>query len=259
MIKLKSELAVGVFVVVGFILLTLVVFGVSGIYLFRPGYYLKADFDYVGIIDRGAPVRYAGVKIGEVKKVDINESADGVEHGHVRLTLFIVKGVQIYENDRISVQGTHIMAEPHVEIEPAETERGRMLKDGDQVDGGSPISMDDLILQGQEIADKINSFLAGIEESFKDPKSKEALSGALLNLSELTASMNTILKGQEQEARAGLSNLNKSADQLSILLEKMNQGQGTMGRLMSDDELYKELLELVRDIKKHPWRLLKKG
>jgi len=259
MIKLKSELAVGIFVVVGFVLLTLVIFGVSGIYLFRPGYSLKADFDYVGIIDRGAPIRYAGVKVGEVKSVDINESANGEDVSHVRLTLFIVKGVRIYQNDKISVQGTHIMAEPHVEIGPAEADRGRLLKDGDQVKGISPVSMDDLIMQGKEIAGKINAFLTGVENSVKDPKSKEAISGVLVNLSELTASLNTILKGQEQEVRAGLSNLNKSADQLSILLEKMNQGQGTMGRLMADDELYKELLEFVRDLKKHPWRLLKKG
>lgn len=259
MLKLKSDLAVGIFVVVGFILLTLVIFGVSGIYLFRPGYYIKADFDYVSIIDRGAPIRYAGVKIGEVKKVDINEMADDGSQGHVRLTLFIVKGVKVYENDTVSVQGTHIMAEPHVEIEPADGPRGRLLKDGDRVKGGSPVSMDELILEGKEIAGKINAFLSTVSDSVKDPKSKEALSNALVNISELTASLNTILKGQEQEVRTGLSNLNKSADQLSILLEKMNKGEGTMGRLMADDELYKELIDFVRDLKKHPWRLLKKS
>ncbi len=259
MLKLKSELAVGIFVVVGFILLTVVVFGVSGIYLFRPGYQLKADFDYVSIIDRGAPVRYAGVKIGEIKKVDINESIDGSEKGSVRLTLFIVKGVKIYENDLFSVQGTHIMAEPHVEVEPAKSERGRLLKHGDQIRGASPVSMDELIVQGKEIAGKINSFLTTVQNSVKDPNSKEALSNALVNLSELTASLNTIIKGQEQEVRVGLANLNKSANQLNILLEKMNKGEGMMGRLIADDQLYDELLELVRDIKKHPWRLLKKG
>ena len=40
----KSEVAVGLFVVMGFVILSLIVFFISGIYFFRPGYHLNATF-----------------------------------------------------------------------------------------------------------------------------------------------------------------------------------------------------------------------
>ena len=38
----------------------------------------------------------------------------------------------------------------------------------------------------------------------------------------------------------------------------MDAGEGTVGRLMSDDALYEEMREFVAEIKAHPWRLLKR-
>ncbi len=250
------EVTVGVFVVVGILLLSMVVFGVSGIYFFRPGYALKIDFNFVGIIDRGAPVRYAGVKVGEVKKMEI--LGEGGGEGIVRLTMFVVKGVQIYENDKISIKGTHIMAEPHIEIEPASGSRGRLLRNGDRVKGIDPISMDELILHGKEIATKVNYFLEEMGTMVKDAQGKDVLKRSLLNLSELTASLNMIVKGREEELGNALSNLSRSAEELSVLLERANRGEGTVGRLMVEDELYEDMREFVQEIKRHPWRLLKK-
>ena len=56
MSKPKLDVAVGFFVVIGFLILSMIVFFVSGVYFFRPGYHLTALFDYAGIINRGAPV-----------------------------------------------------------------------------------------------------------------------------------------------------------------------------------------------------------
>jgi len=35
-------------------------------------------------------------------------------------------------------------------------------------------------------------------------------------------------------------------------------GEGTVGKLLSDKELYDEIRDFVAEIKAHPWRLLKK-
>lgn len=254
--KLRTEAAVGMMVTAGFLVLAFIVFGISGIYFFRPGYLLKAKFGFVGIIDRGAPVRYAGVKVGEVKKVEIIESGDS-ESSRVLITFFIVKGVKVYEGDKISIQGTHIMSEPHVAIEPTER-KGRLLKSGDVAKGMDPILMDELIREGREIATKINNFLSGIQDSMPGAESKESMRQFLANMMELVASLNKITQGKEEELRLAFSNLSKSTDQMNLLLEKMNRGQGTLGRLIAEDEIYRDLRDFVQEIKKHPWRLLKR-
>ena len=50
-------------------------------------------------------------------------------------------------------------------------------------------------------------------------------------------------------------------DGMSLVMDKMNKGEGTMGKLMTNDSLYnnltaatKEMEELMEDIKLHPKR-----
>jgi hypothetical protein len=43
---------------------------------------------------------------------------------------------------------------------------------------------------------------------------------------------------------------------LRDFLSNARQGKGTVGRLMSDDTLYKHIDDMILDIKEHPWKLL---
>ena len=115
--KKSNEVSVGVFVILGFIFLTLVLFFVSGVYLFRSGYSVDVMFNYVSILNKGAPVRMAGVRVGEVSQVDIIYDAVK-QNNRVKVKLFIEKGVQIRENYTYTIRGTHVLSEPHVEITP---------------------------------------------------------------------------------------------------------------------------------------------
>jgi phospholipid/cholesterol/gamma-HCH transport system substrate-binding protein len=40
------------------------------------------------------------------------------------------------------------------------------------------------------------------------------------------------------------------------MVDKVRRGEGTAGQLLSDEEIYDDLKELVRDIKHHPWKLI---
>jgi hypothetical protein len=70
--------------------------------------------------------------------------------------------------------------------------------------------------------------------------------------------MNTIVKGKEDEFREGSERLSTSAGKLDEILGKINEGEGTVGRLVSSDELYDEIHQFVKEIRENPWRLLKK-
>ena len=257
--KQRSEVAVGLFVVGGFIILSLIVFFVSGIYFFRPGYHLVALFDYVGIINRGAPVRFSGVRVGEVSGVKILRPSKETEKAKVEITFFVEKGVEVRENDEVSIQGTHIMSEPHIAITPI-PEGGRILKDGDIIPNGiSPPTLDDLIRQGDSIAKRADQLLKDVGVAFGDSETRSMLYESLKNMNQLLASMNSITRGQEEEFRQMVVNLNRATDQMAELLKRVNQAEGTLGKLVVEDELYNDLREFTREIKTHPWRLFKKG
>ena len=43
---------------------------------------------------------------------------------------------------------------------------------------------------------------------------------------------------------------------LDTILRRIESGEGTIGKLVSDDTLYEDMKELVADIKRNPWKLL---
>jgi phospholipid/cholesterol/gamma-HCH transport system substrate-binding protein len=50
--------------------------------------------------------------------------------------------------------------------------------------------------------------------------------------------------------------LDKVSADLETLLTRVDRGQGTVGALLQDDQIYEDLKELVRDLKAHPWKVL---
>jgi phospholipid/cholesterol/gamma-HCH transport system substrate-binding protein len=254
--KEQNEMVVGMFVIVGFVALTLIVFFVSGVYLFRPGYALSVFYEYVSILDRGAPVRMAGVRVGEVSKVDLIFDEKN-QKTRVRVKLFIEKGVEIRENYVFKIQGTHILSEPHIEITP---EPGNLpfLKHGATIEGVTPIPLEALIQKADEIAEKLVEILSRVQLATQEPETAKALKDIVLNLAALTESLNVVLSGSEQDLKQAVQHVRSSTESLSHILERIEKGEGTAGKLLTQDELYQEMRALVSEIKTHPWKLLKR-
>lgn len=53
-------------------------------------------------------------------------------------------------------------------------------------------------------------------------------------------------------------NLAKLSDSVKDIVEKLKNGEGTIGKLLMDDSIYNNLEGFTADIKKHPWKLLNK-
>ena len=81
---------------------------------------------------------------------------------------------------------------------------------------------------------------------------------SLNNMNQLMNSMTKLIVGHEDEVRQMMVHLNEVSEQMSIMLENLNKGHGTLGRLMTDDEVYENMKEFTHEIKVNPWRLLKK-
>lgn len=69
------EIAVGLFLMAGFLGLILLAFKVSGLTEISNGHYyiLRANFDNIGDLKVRAPVTVAGVKVGRVSHIQLNE------------------------------------------------------------------------------------------------------------------------------------------------------------------------------------------
>jgi phospholipid/cholesterol/gamma-HCH transport system substrate-binding protein len=78
---------------------------------------------------------------------------------------------------------------------------------------------------------------------------QQELDSAVGNIGEITANFATL---SDSLSQAGLSrtvrNLENTITSLDALLQRMEQGEGTMGRLLKDDSLYENLAEASREL-----------
>ena len=243
---------VGMFVVIGFISLTLIIFFISGIYLFKPGYTINVIYKYVSILDKGAPVRMAGVRVGEVSKVELIFNK-AVGETQVKIKLFIHKGVDVRENYTFNIRGTHILSEPHIEVTPKPGDAPK-IKPGATIRGVDPIAIEELITTGHQIAKDIEKLVS----SLSDDKTSKDLKQLISGLSEVTHSLEVSLHGEEGDLQQTIKNLKSSTDSLDNILNRVDRGEGTVGALLVKDELYQEMRAFVAEIKAHPWKLMKK-
>ena len=254
--KKSNEVSVGVFVILGFVFLTLVLFFVSGVYLFRSGYTVDVMFNYVSILNKGAPVRMAGVRVGEVSDVTIVYD-EAKQNNRVKVKLFIEKGAEIRENYSFTIRGTHVLSEPHVEITP-NPGAFPLLHKGALVEGVPLVAVEELIDRAHEILNHLAAILGKFKTGMDDQGTVENLKALISNLSSLSGALNTSLKAPDGNVHQSFQHIESSSASLSNILGKVEKGDGTLGKLLMEDELYNEMEAFVKDVRAHPWKLLKK-
>ena len=86
---------------------------------------------------------------------------------------------------------------------------------------------------------------------------KDTLSATLSNLNQISNSIN------QDTLSNVISNLDKSLVSLNLILTQMNRGNGTLGKLLNDDNMYnnlegatKQLEALLQDFKLNPDRYI---
>ena len=83
---------------------------------------------------------------------------------------------------------------------------------------------------------------------------------AMTQLSRLGGSLD---EAQLEELREGLrvftalgGRLEATTTKLDALMGQIERGEGSLGALVQDDQVYEDLRELLRDLKAHPWKLV---
>lgn len=257
------EFWVGLFAGLGFLSLTFIIFFVGGISIFKQGYFITLKFNYVSILDKGAPVRMAGVRVGEVKDVVLKFDPE-TKKNRVFTKVFLNEGTQVRENYTFSVQGTFILSEPHIEITPIPGELP-LVKPGAVLEGIGPVPVDELIARSMRIAEQMEAILVQVRSMTDDKEMTDALKVMVVNFADLSVQMNSFMQGNHEDMTAAVKDikgfaesLNKTGEQFEALMSHVKQGEGNVGKFIYTDEIYKDMRELVADIKQHPWKLLKK-
>jgi phospholipid/cholesterol/gamma-HCH transport system substrate-binding protein len=179
------ELKVGVFILIGVAILFIIVFSIGDINLSKTGYNIKVIFNFASGIGPSAPVRLAGVGVGQVQGIHIIHDAKD-NKTKAELTAWINDNIKIEEDAVVTINTLGLLGEKYLEIFPG-TPGSTAVKPNGTIIGKDPVPME-----------KVTENLASLSESVKaivdKIKSGEGTIGKLLyddaiynNLEEFTA------------------------------------------------------------------------
>ncbi len=136
--KNNTELFVGFFIILGFISIAYTAIGIGGIQIFGSPYYsLTASFASVAGLKEGATVEIAGVEIGKVKQISL-------ENGAAKIRLTIDSKIKIESDSLASIRTKGLIGEKFVKVTLGADEG--YLSDGDEIsDTESSLEIEELI------------------------------------------------------------------------------------------------------------------
>ncbi len=262
MTKFSVEAKVGFFVVLGFLLLAYMSMRVGGFrYGKERGYEVYGYFDSAEGLVKGVPVEIAGVEVGRVKDI-------ALEAGRARVTLQLDPDIQVGEDVEATIRTQGVLGDKYVELLLGSPEV-RPLKPGGRIARTtSPTKIDVLLKEIGSIGKDLKEITGPISAVLGGAEGEASLKSIVDNLRELAENLNqTVQRNQENINRIldnftafskdlkeisgtnkeGLteiiSNFREVSDHLgetiislSEITQKINRGEGTIGRLIHDEE-----------------------
>ena len=166
------ELKVGIFIMIGIAVLFFIVFSVGEINFSKTGYRIKVLFNFANGIGGTAPVRLAGVGIGQVQGIRIlrDEKNNSTK---AELTVWVNDNTKIENDAVVTINTLGLLGEKYLEIFPG-TPGKPILKNNDTLIGKDPVPMEKITENLAALSDSVRTIVDKI-------KSGEGTIGKLLN------------------------------------------------------------------------------
>jgi len=280
-------------VLVGLLLATAVAVGIGGtIWIARGGlarnYAMYARFPWGAGLKQGQPVLLAGVRIGFVDRVELDLK------GTLVVGLKIEQQYKIPKGSTATVQANGIFGDQLIALQPVLGQTAFLpANDTIPTGKGSPGTAE-LLTKGDSIASDVRAITGKARAEFVEGGGVEEIRALMADVTRLVAQLSKVaavqssqLTATQQSLRTAIASIDSvkvdstltnlratsaSFEQLSRdlketnaqvqqVVEKVNSGNGTVGKLMNDgavyarmDTLLARVDSLMADFKKNPKR-----
>lgn len=237
-----TQIRVGLFVVVGLILMMATIFMLAEEqHFFRQHYKLKTSFDNVSGLAVGATVLLAGIDVGTVDDIVFDPD---LANARVEVTMSIDKHFQ----DRIradSVASTvtkGVLGDKIISISLGSAGQP-ILKEGDMLKSAKQLSLFELAEEGGNTLRSLNRVAEAMNSILKEIETGQGLIHDMIYESDD--------RQLSQNVTASAKELRVASRELQEILAKINNGEGTMGALVNDPSLYNDIRRLFGKIQRN--------
>jgi len=289
----KTAVKVGLFVIISITVLILMIIYLSQWQIKKAGFYVNLKFNFLNNIALRAPVLIAGgITVGYVEDIYQKDLETFVR---VYLDKELEGKIPKRPESMFTIFSSSLMGQKYINLTIGEAQEGdEFLKDGDTYVAIDPPSIDQMMLSfsswfdgkngGQVLAEIMHQsklFISNLNAIASENRSdirvsvKQAresfttlavqLDLLMSKLNILTGNVSDITTRNKVDIEIMLENLAQISRDMNIITQRINSGRGSVGKFVSDDELYKNANEAVlnaRDlfkmIKDKPWMLIYK-
>ena len=287
---MKKEVKIGIYAVVILLCAWAGIRFLSGVDVFGRNRTYKAHYESVNGLQDAAAVVISGVKVGQVTSVEVN-----LEEGGVDVLLSVDSQFDIPTDSRALMFSAGLMGGKSIEIKMGESKE--YLENGDAIQTGVTLDMFDTVanelgdikVKVAGLIDNLNQTISGVDtlidsNSKNLTKTVESLNAIMADLKKsdiignidgfcatlnqngakldsIITDINSVTKALNEQNSG--EKLAQAINEVNTLLTKVNSGNGSIGNLVSDEKLYKELAQasqnlslLLADLKENPKRYI---
>jgi phospholipid/cholesterol/gamma-HCH transport system substrate-binding protein len=222
-------IGVGAFVIVGALLFAVGLFMIGDRRsLFEDNFEVYAEFTKLAGLEGGATVRVAGLDAGEVTAISVPTGPTGRFRVRVRLREELHAVVR--SDSVASIQTEGLVGNKFVQIEGG-SESSPRAPNGSTIRSRDPIDIADLLQQLSGTLTLVDSTIEDLRvDVLRAIRTIDATAGAARDL----------FLDSRTDITAITTSARRVADDMRGIVTALNEGQGTIGRLIKDDALYRD-------------------
>ena len=235
--KKNPEVLVGIFVVIGILLFGWMTVKIEKIQIKERGVLFNTTFDSATGLDRSSPVRVAGIHVGSVEKL-------ALEGGKAKITFHVPKDFPLYEDAKAFIRSEGFLGEKYVEIFPGTPGQPRLEANATVQQGAPPVDMEQFLSQVGALRDDVKEVTKPLGDVLKAVDAKK-VDGILSNLNAFSGQLN----GLGKEAGQVIQKAGTALSRFEEVGTKLAKGEGTLGKLMTDESVYQEAKQILEALK----------
>jgi phospholipid/cholesterol/gamma-HCH transport system substrate-binding protein len=258
---MHTETKVGFFVLSGIAAFAMCIVLLGDI-SFKRYYRAQVLFDSAEGLPVNGPVRVAGVEVGKVEKIDLDNQ-------RALVTLKMNKGVEVHRDARARIASTGLIGSKYLSItlgtpgtprlgpdevlqgDPAFTFDQVMLKLGeffrdDPVNGSASENLKDSLANLRRVTETLSSAIGD---------QKQDMVEIIHNVRELSdrakkvaANMEEITSEHKEDIKVALAKIRSVSERLDDVLARIQNGDGILGKLVSDKEMGQQLKQTMTSV-----------
>ncbi|WP_418509868.1 MlaD family protein [Corallibacter sp.] len=293
--NISKEVKTAILVILGIIFLYFGINYLKGQNVLDASNTFYTEFDY-NALTTSSPVTIKGNNVGKIKEIKYN-----FESGKTRVAFTVDNKLKFSKNSKIRLYELGLMGGNGMAIIPAQDEQ--YAKDGAVLESeveegliksltsnfsGLSTGLDSTLKSADSLLININDLVeddtkAGLKHAIKE------LNGTIASFKTLSLSLNQLISKNDESLTAVITNFNTISKDLAVLsndlknvevsktvanldttlnnlngiLAGLDQGEGSLGKLLKDEKLYDnlevasmQLKELLQDVKLNPKRYI---